>query len=175
MQLSGWIIVSSDNIDDPKEPLRCGRCDMYIPHKDGKEWVGITVFHLFTKSWIPNKGYDMSDNVIGKKMYSARWLTDRRADITCDRKLIQPEALMGEVIDVLPEMNLVKVLIRANFDLQLPAAASPSESAGEKNKVIVGQEVIKVKSPTGRSHFDNNEEIKKGNFTKGVVAAVASK
>jgi len=146
----GWLIVSSDNIDDEKEPMRCGRCELYINQEN--EWIGVTCFHLFTNTWNSKIGYyDKKANVIGKLMYCARWLTDKREDITSDRKIITPEKLMGIVMDALPEENVVKVLINQDFDLKLPD--KPCKIA--KEMPVVGEKVYIHKVPTGVSNFDH--------------------
>ncbi len=93
------LIVSRDDANTtfdtrgrPDRPIRIGQLSMYVyqPIKIKnilqKRWIGVTATRIFAQSWMPNVGFDFSEDTTGSIAYEARWIDPKkRADLSSEQ------------------------------------------------------------------------------------------
>lgn len=122
------IRIYSQDDNDPE--MRCGVLSFCAPVNG--QWLGFTVFHLFTKTWNPDAVrmtpentfqehrlfgdlFDPAACVTGKTCYRFAWMGDQRADKTTDATLLRKMGRIGTVIKGMPEGNMATILLDAGF------------------------------------------------------------
>lgn len=91
------IISKNDN----ENTMRVGRLHSCFPPKNKEElWIGKTVRSIFTKKWTGSIEFDRNENIIGKKVYSARWITKNHADVVYNENDIVITNLIGTVFKI---------------------------------------------------------------------------
>lgn len=89
-------IISKDRDDDA---IRVGRLhSCYPPQNKNDEWIGKTVRSIFAKNWTGTVKYDKNENIIGKNVYSAKWITKNRVDVVKNQNDIKIDEFIGTVI-----------------------------------------------------------------------------
>lgn len=142
-----FIIVSYEN---PKR-IRCGQCCLF--RKVEKGWIGITCLHLFKSSWNPEtRHFSHQEDVLGKPMYGARWISEERADIT-NTSIIQVEAVLGHVTMVDEKEDLAFIAMHGDFPFELKFKQYDDVLYGKQDGSADFSVCFTLKSLTGRSSY----------------------